>query len=633
MATMRRQESGSPLRRVFGNQRLRRAMASVARPYRGRIALLGLLITLGALLPLLPPLLYRSVIDRLIGDSSFSDVLILAVGAGVVTVLGVTFTYLYTVQSSQLGRRIISDLQNRMYGRLAAKPIEFFTTVKAGAIGTRITADAYAAEPLFTKVIVGLVANVMALSGAVLILALVDIRLVFVLALIPLLFVPLNATEARIRMLIRRQNGLNTELVTSSEALMNVPGMTLARQAGRLDAEVGRFANSVEDLRGVASRLTASFIRADTIFSFTFGVVTSVVFAIGAWLVTDGGASIGTLVLFLLYIRQVQIPLNALTGLRYDALRAAQAFDRVFEVLDSGPGADDADSSDSAAVQPALDRRAAPGRGLAFDNVRYRYQSIGDLAITSLMNPAPAQGGTYEDDVLESSEMPVVLDGISFQVEPGEWVAVVGSSGVGKSTLSFLGAGLYRPMGGTVYVGGSSTRDLTGNDLARRVALITQDTHVLHETVRNNLRYVNQDASDAQVEAACEAARLASFIESLPDGYDTLVGERGYRFSGGQRQRLALARALLKPSEVVIMDEPTSQVDPETEALITEATRKLFGDRAVLTITHNLQTTVNADRILVLEDGHIVESGPHDSLVDNPSGRYAAMFRSQSIGS
>ena len=432
-------------------------------------------------------------------------------------------------------------------------------------------------------------------------------------------------------MLIRRQNGLNTELVTSSEALMNMPGMTLARQAGRLDAEVGRFAGSVEDLRSVASRLTASFIRADTIFSFTFGVVTSVVFAIGAWLVTDGRASIGTLVLSS-YIRQVQIPLNALTGLRYDALRAAQAFDRVFEVLDSGPGAEDGASPDSTITQPAPSLQAAPGRGLAFDDVRYRYQSIGDLAITSLMNPAPAQGGTYEDAVLESSDMPVVLDGISFRVEPGEWVAVVGSSGVGKSTLSFLGAGLYRPLGGTVYVGGSSTRDLTGNDLARRVALITQDTYVLHDTVRNNLRYVNQDASDAQVEAACEAARLASFIKSLPDGYDTLVGERGYRFSGGQRQRLALARALLKPSEIVIMDEPTSQVDPETEALITEATRKLFGDRAVLTITHNLQTTVHADRILVLEDGHIVESGPHDSLIDNPNSRYAAMFKAQSAG-
>ena len=207
-------------------------------------------------------------------------------------------------------------------------------------------------------------------------------------------------------MLIRRQNGLNTELVTSSEALMNMPGMTLARQAGRLDAEVGRFAGSVEDLRSVASRLTASFIRADTIFSFTFGVVTSVVFAIGAWLVTDGRASIGTLVLFLLYIRQVQIPLNALTGLRYDALRAAQAFDRVFEVLGSGPGAEDGVSLNSAVTQPAPGRQAAPGRGLAFDDVRYRYQSIGDLAITSLMNPAPAQGGTYEDAVWRARTCP-----------------------------------------------------------------------------------------------------------------------------------------------------------------------------------------------------------------------------------
>jgi ATP-binding cassette subfamily B protein len=225
-----------------------------------------------------------------------------------------------------------------------------------------------------------------------------------------------------------------------------------------------------------------------------------------------------------------------------------------------------------------------------------------------------------------------VLDGVSFSVGRGELVAVVGASGAGKSTIALLAAGLYQPTAGRVQVDGCATPEWTETDLARRVALITQDTYVLHDTVRANLRYVNEGATDDELAAACEAAHLGALIASLPDGYDTLVGERGYRLSGGERQRLAVARALLKDADLIILDEPTSQLDAETELLIKQTTEKLFASKAVLTIAHRLSTIVDANRILVLSGGVIVEEGTHDALMGLPGGRYAALYRAQVRG-
>ena len=638
-----------------------RAVAKMARPYRGRMVLLGLLITGGTLLPLVQPLLYRTAIDYLVARRPIEEIALLAVAAGVVAVTGILLTYAYTVSAGALGRHIIADLQLQLYDRLAAMPLEFFTTLKGGAAGARVTTDVYATEPMFTRVLVALVANVLTVLAAIVILFTVDPRLTLLLAVVPFIFWPVRKTEERINSLIRAQNGLNTQLVTTVEAVLSSPGMTLARQSGQLPRETARFHRGVEDLRRRATTLVELYTRINSGFNLLFGVVTSVVFLVGAWMTSTGELSLGTLVLFLLYIRQIQAPIATLGGLRYEMLRAARAFDRVFEVLNADvPG--DVRSSNGVsrhtegALTPALDGVEATSppisRGLAtdeeaqvvdrdggaaqqpvlvFEDVHFRYRRFTDLAIGSLSEPLPSTDSTPEA-APNGRVMPWVLDGVSLSVSRGELVAVVGASGAGKSTIALLAAGLYQPTDGSVRVEGRTTATWTDAELAQRVALITQDTYVLHDTVRGNLRYVNEDATDDELAAACAAAHLGALIASLPDGYDTLVGERGYRLSGGERQRLAVARALLKDADLIIQDEPTSQLDAETELLIKQTTEKLFASKAVLTIAHRLSTIVDANRILVLSGGVIVEEGTHDVLMGLTGGRYAALYRAQVRG-
>ena len=258
-------------------------------------------------------------------------------------------------------------------------------------------------------------------------------------------------------------------------------------------------------------------------------------------------------------------------------------------------------------------------------------RSQSSLSAALPTRPLPHYPNTEGQESAAERRVFEVLTGVSFAVARGEFVAVVGASGAGKSTIALLAAGLYQPTAGTVAVCGRSTADWSESELAGRVALITQDTHVLHDTIRVNLRYANPQATDAEIADACEAARLGQLIEKLPDGYDTIVGERGYRLSGGERQRLAIARALLKQAEIVVLDEPTSQLDAETERFIKEMTDRLFADQAVLTIAHRLSTIVDADRILVLHDGQIAEEGTHDQLMADPASRYASLYRTQVV--
>jgi ATP-binding cassette subfamily B protein len=416
-------------------------------------------------------------------------------------------------------------------------------------------------------------------------------------------------------------------------------------------------------MRGRAITLAELYTRINSGFNLLFAVIMSVVFLAGVWFTSTGELSLGTLVLFLLYIRQIQVPVATLGGLRYEMLRAARAFDRVFEVLNSEvPGdvrsSNAASSSREHAPAPApngvestssraafgpsshrdardveLNGSAARHPVLVFDDVRFRYRRFEELAISSLSEALPpSEPGPEPEAASNGRVLPWVLDGVSFSVGRGELVAVVGASGAGKSTIALLAAGLYQPTAGRVQVDGRATPEWAETDLARRVALITQDTYVLHDTVRANLRYVNEGATDEELAAACEAAHLGALIASLPDGYDTLVGERGYRLSGGERQRLAVARALLKDADLIILDEPTSQLDAETELLIKQTTEKLFASKAVLTIAHRLSTIVDANRILVLSGGVIVEEGTHDALMGLPGGRYAALYRAQVRG-
>ncbi|MPZ15116.1 MAG: hypothetical protein GEU73_11950 [Chloroflexi bacterium] len=373
---------------LFTSAPLRRALAATSRPYRARIVLLTLLIIGGTLLPLAPPLLYRSVIDQLVHGSALEPVLPIAVAAGVLTVLGILLTYAYTTMASSLGRQIIADLQMQMYRRLASMPLEFFTTLKGGAASARLTTDVYTAEPLFSRALVGLVANVLMLVGALAVLIAVDVRLAVALLLVPLIFKFVEVNERQIRLLIRVPNELNTDIATGAESLLSTPGMTLARQSGQVTREINRFQRTVERLRRIAARLAELGTRITTGYNLTFGVATSVLFIGGAWLASIGQLSIGSLVLFLLYIRLVQIPITAIGGLRYEALGAARAFERVYEVITAEgtpvgkePNAP-VEQAEGTGIVVSVQRGDRPPRAaLAFERVWFRYQTFANLAI------------------------------------------------------------------------------------------------------------------------------------------------------------------------------------------------------------------------------------------------------------
>ena len=519
----------NPTTLLFTNAALWRAIWATVRPYWRRLLLLTILVVSGTLLPLVPPLLYRTVVDRLIDGSGFRAVLPVALVAGLLTMFSALLTYAYTVMASSLGRQVIADLQMSMYRRLAALPLEFFTTLQSGAASARLTTDVYRAEPLFSKTIVGLAANGLMLIGAFGVLILVDVRLAMALLVVPPVFMFVGAHERKIRALVRVPNELNTDLATAAESLLSTPGMTLTRQSGQVPHEIDRFSDTVDRLRQTAARLAELGTRITMGYSFTFAAATSILFIVGAWLVSLDEVSIGSLLLFVLYIRLVQIPITAISGLRFETLTAARALERVYEVIDAPDIRVDLRPEPGTEGQTVLSTVRPDGEKgpeVVFEDVWFRYQSPIALAIPSL-SPSSASVQAPEGAPDTDLQMRWVLQGVAFSVERGELVAMVGASGAGKSTTALLAAGLYRPTRGTVRIVGRSTEAWTEGELAGRVALITQETHILHATIRANLVYANGRATEAEILHACEAALLGQLIASLPNGLDTIVGERG----------------------------------------------------------------------------------------------------------
>ncbi len=616
------QQIGKRPESLLRNRPLREAILLTIRPYRMSVVLLGVLITTATLVPLVQPLIYRKVIDDLIAGQSFGDIMPLVLAVAFLPLATVGLTYVYSHRAAALGRNVIRDLQMQMYRGLAGMPLEFFTTLRGGAASARLTTDVSGTEPLFTRVLVAIIANLVTLVGAVIILMVIDIRLALILLVIPFVFRPVSRTEQRINDLLRNQYGTSTDVNTAAESFFSTPGMTLARQSGQVEGEITRFGAVTERLRSVSTTLASYFARANAAFELTFGVVASLVFVIGAWLVTKGEITLGTLVLFLLYVRLVQAPITALGGLRWEAARAAFAFDRVFEVLRATKGRKDTARENS--VPSAAEPIDTTLPELVFKGVSFQYKRPEEIAIVSLSQPGYTQTASSGDAADRW-----ILQDVSFSVSKGEMVAVVGASGAGKSTIAFLAASLYHPTSGEIFACGKRTTSWQEHELARHVALITQDTFVLHDTIRANLAYVHPEASELEMKSACDAARLGPLLAALPKGLDTIVGERGYRLSGGERQRLAIARALLKKADLIVLDEPTSQLDAETELLIKQTTKELFSSKAVLTIAHRLSTIQDANRILVLQDGRFVEEGTHPDLIAKPHGRYATLYKTQ----
>jgi ATP-binding cassette subfamily B protein len=593
---------GRTVRRVFG----------FARPHRRLISVFLLITVLDAAMVVVTPLLVQRIVDDgiLKGDGGLVTWLALAMaGTAVVSALfGVGGGWL----SSRIGEGLIFDLRTQVFGHVQRQSLAFFTRTQTGALVSRLNNDVIGAQRAFTSTLSSTVSNTIAvLVVGVTMFALSWQVTLLCLTMFPLLYLVSRFVSGRLAGLTRRQMDGNADLGNMMTERFNVGGAMLLKLFGRRAEEDALFATKAATVRDLGVRISLITRLFGASMMMVPALATALVYGVGGHLAIDNALTVGTLLALATLLLRLLGPLQGLSNVRIDVMTALVSFERVFEVLDlpsliqEKPGA------------PALPASAAR---LEFDHVSFTYPRADEISLASLEVVARA----------ESRDTAEVLHDISFVAEPGQMVALVGPSGAGKTTITHLVARLYDVDSGTVRVGGEDVRDVTLQSLEDVVGYVTQDAHMFHDTIRANLLYARPGADDRQVWAALEAAQIASLVRALPDGLDTVVGDRGYRLSGGERQRLAIARLLLKAPSIVVLDEATAHLDSESEAAVQRALDAALEGRTSLVIAHRLSTIRNADRILVVEDGRIVESGTHAELLAR-GGLYSDLHRTQFI--
>jgi ATP-binding cassette subfamily B protein len=593
----------------IGSDVVRRVLA-LTRPYGPM--LLGFLASIvgGALLTLVPPLLFRSIIDDAIPAGDRGQLHLLAALIVAAAVGEAVLALAERWWSARIGEGLIYDLRVRLFDHVQRMPITFFTRTQTGALISRLNNDVIGAQRAVTGTLGAVVSNGIVLVTTLVALLALEWRLTLLaLTLLPLFVWPAKRVGRRLQAITREGMDLNASMNTTMTERFGVAGAQLVKLFGRHDAETAGFADRAGQVRDIGVR-SALYGRA---FAIALGLMaaigTALVYWVGGLLVIDGALTVGTLAAMGLLVARVYTPLTSLTNARVDVMSALVSFERVFEVLD--------------APNPIVDRPGAvdlvaPRGEVELDHVSFRYPAGSAVTVASL-ETAPAV--TPADEPGRP-----VLDDVSLRARPGELVALVGPSGAGKTTLASLIPRLHDVVSGVVRVDGHDVRDLTQASLRAAVGVVSQDPHLFHESIADNLRYARPGATDAELVAACEAARIHHVVAALPDGYATVVGERGYRLSGGEKQRLAIARMLLKDPAVVVLDEATSHLDAENEALVQAALAEALRDRTAFVIAHRLSTIRAADQILVLDAGRIVERGTHDGLV-GAGGLYAELYR------
>ena len=571
----------------------RRRVWGFARPYRRLIAAFMATVVAATFLGLLPPLLIRQVFDVAIADGDgrylnilFAVMLGAALGEGLLTLLERWL-------SATVGEGLIFNLRAALFDHVQRMPVLFFTRTQTGTLISRLNNDVIGAQRAFTGTLGTVVGNVIALAGTLAAMFLLEWRLTLLaVAIVPLFVLPARRVGRRLQAITREGMDLNASMNDTMTERFNVAGALLVKLFGRHDAEArdfGRRAGRVRDIGVRSAMYSRVFLIALT---FVGASGTAVVYWLGGHLTIDGGLTAGTLVALGLYTVRIYVPLTSLSNARVDVMTAFVSFERVFEVLDAPNPITDAPG--------ARDLTAPEGR-VRFDRVRFAYPAGDGAGLESL----GFDGGGGSGDVLADLDL---------EIPPGRMVAVVGPSGAGKTTMASLIPRLHDVTGGAVLVDGVDVRQLTQSSLRAAIGVVTQDPHLFHDTIAANLLYARPDAAPAELEAACRAARIHDVIAALPEGYQTVVGERGYRLSGGEKQRLAIARMLLKDPAIVILDEATSHLDSDNEAHVQEALAEALRGRTSLVIAHRLSTIADADVIVVLDQGRIVESGAHEEL-------------------
>ncbi|HET6919514.1 MAG TPA: ABC transporter ATP-binding protein, partial [Jiangellaceae bacterium] len=589
-----------------------RRILRYARPYRRHISIFLLTTVIGAASAAAVPLLLKYVIDSGVIAGQRDVVIIGAVAVAALAVLDAVLGLAGRWASARVGEGLIYDLRTEVFDHVQRQPVAFFTRTQTGSLVSRLNTDVIGAQRAFTSTLSQVVSNAVTLvlaAGAMFLLSWQITLLVF--ALLPLFLLPARFVGRRLAEISRQSMQLDADMSQTMTERFNVAGALLVKIFGRYDRETAGFAVAAGRVRdiGVTEALYARYFFTGLVLLSS--LATALVYGVGGMLAIDGALQVGTLVALAALLGRLYGPLTALSNVQVDVMTALVSFERVFEVLDLEP-----------MVHDRPDARRLPAESgpmsIEFDDVRFAYPSAEDVSLASLEAVARPDTGQNGE----------VLRGVSFKAEPGELVALVGPSGAGKSTITHLVSRFYDPTSGVVRLGGHDVRTLTLESLHEAVGVVTQDAHMFHDTIGANLFYARPDATDDDIWAALRAAQIADLVTMLPDGLDTVVGDRGYRLSGGEKQRLAIARLLLKAPRVVVLDEATAHLDSESEAAVQQALETALVGRTSLVIAHRLSTIRGADRILVVDGGRIVEAGGHESLLA-AGGLYAELYRTQ----
>ncbi|MDE0138361.1 MAG: ABC transporter ATP-binding protein [bacterium] len=595
---------------------LRRVFA-YGKPYR--MLLVGVLVTILVVsgLTVVPPLLIRDLVDNAIPAADVGRLTFLGVAMVVVPLISVSVGALQRWMSATAGEGIIYDLRRALYTHLQGMSLRFFTETKTGELVSRLDNDVVGAQTAITGTFVTIVSNVVSVVAILAVMIQAEWRLTLLaVAALPLFVYPARRVGQVLRSITRRQMRHNGAMAAILNETFNVSGALLVKLFGRRNEEMARFsteAGMVRDL-GVRSAVVGRWFFAA--LGLVGAIGTAAVFWVGGYLVIQGSMSLGTVIMFSSLLVQLYGPLSAMSNARVEFATSLVSFERVFEVLDL--------RQEIVERLNSTDLRPVSGT-VEFDGVYFRYRQAEPTGLTAVARPG------RPDEPPPSPQPPSrrwALEDADFRIEAGEVAALVGPSGAGKTTVSYLIPRLYDVSRGAVRIDGVDVRDATTESLERSVGVVTQETFLFHDTIAANLRYANPDATQEELVAAARAANIHDFVAGLPDGYETVVGERGYRLSGGEKQRIALARVILEDPRILILDEATAHLDSESEALIQEALERVMVGRTSLVIAHRLSTIQAADRILVLDGGRLVEQGTHEVLLET-DGLYARMYRTQ----